>query len=90
MVYSLAFADLFLGNTDEALKLFRSLETEYEAGLFGEAVCHLCAGKFAGKARIGLSLKGSYRSAFEFLRQSGVTGYLDVARAMCAAETFLQ
>lgn len=86
VVYSLGFAEMFLGNSEEAIRSFRSLPSEYEAGLFGEAVCALRFRNDVPAHSLGRKLSIRYQPAFDFLSSSGVKDYLDVARALCVGD----
>ncbi len=89
LVYCMAFAELFLNNAKEALKLFRSLPRSYEAGLFGEVVYELCKGNFDAVRSLRVELSERYLSAVDFLSAGAageVTNYLDVARSLCIGD----
>jgi len=85
LIYSLAFAELFLGEEDEAVRLFRSLPRGYEAGLFGSAVCQMRSMNVDAMQSLRFGLSRCYLQAFDFLSTCGVTSYLDVARSLCVA-----
>jgi hypothetical protein len=86
LTYSLAFAEFFLGNEDAASRLFGSLPEEYEAGLFGQAVCQLRFAMVVGRDAVQIGVPERYRGSFEFLSTNGVNDYLSVARSFCAVD----
>ena len=86
VIYSLGFAEMFLGDSEEALRCFRSLPSEYEAGLFGEAVCQLRCRNDGDVRSPQSQLSRRYEPAFDFLLSCDVSNYLDVARALCVVD----
>lgn len=83
LIYSLAFAELLLGNEEEAIGLFRSLPVEYEAGLFGEGVCQLRRSNNVFGDVVHSRAPERFRASLEFLSMNGLKDYLSVARSLC-------